>query len=136
MSQSTEERIAIDGLLIKREADYARVFEIETEINELLGADYPFPAPDFIPLSKQKRKRPKSSKALKSSNQEKPLKLRRLKPEECAYRYTWLEHGKQNEAEALSPTTVIQFLKDPPTGVKLLSVQTINYNGEPLETLH
>ncbi|MFQ3225941.1 MAG: hypothetical protein ACI8Z5_002210, partial [Lentimonas sp.] len=38
MPASTEELIAINSLLIEREAEFARVHSIEAQISQLLGA--------------------------------------------------------------------------------------------------
>ena len=51
MLVSSEERIAINSLLIEREAAYARVSQIEESIHHLLDAHYPFPTPKSLPPS-------------------------------------------------------------------------------------
>ena len=90
MPLSKEERIATIGLLIKREAEYARVDGIEVKTNQFYKAT----APNAIPPSHMKRKAPKTSKA-KKAPAPKSIKLRRLKDDECAYRYVWLERGAE-----------------------------------------
>ena len=134
MSISTEELIAINGLLIEREGAYARVGNIEQSINQLLGGDYPFPAPETIPTSTQKRKAKK--KTAKAAKPKGPLKLRRLRNPEVAYRIHTLEHNepKQGESQDLKPLDAI--ITGTISGIRLSKVETVNNRGEVVEILY
>ncbi|WP_269523998.1 hypothetical protein [Coraliomargarita parva] len=133
MSVSREELIAINGLLIQREAAYARVGGIERAINDLLGADYPFDVPEAIPPSLVRRKTVKRKAPAKDKSAE--LKLRRLKEDECAYRFTWTEHGQRQTRVVTDLRNVDAFIKCPLPGMKLLKVETLDLNSKLVDCL-
>lgn len=135
MPLSTEERIATNGLLIEREAEYARVAGIEAQINQLLQGEYPLPVPDSIPPSCMKRKAPKAAKAKKEAKP-KPIKLRRLSEEEYAYRYRWTERGADHEATTIDARWIDGFVKSPPEGVRILGIDTIDIEGASIEMIY
>jgi hypothetical protein len=137
MSLSTEERIATTGMLIEREAVYARVAEIETEINQLFQGAYPFPAPESIPPSLSKRKAKQAPKAKAAKPPGAPvIKLRRLREGECAYRYVWLAKGAEQNATSIDARLVETFIKSPPPGIQILRVETVDIESIPQETLY
>ena len=80
MSASTEELIAINSLLIEREAEFARVHSIEAQISELLGAEYPFDPPEVIVPSTITKKPTKAKKAAKVAPQVTNLKHKDSSP--------------------------------------------------------
>lgn len=133
MSASPEELIAINSLLIQREAELARVHITESRINELLGENYPFEAPSVtLPSSiKKKAAKPKKSKAKQVA-----FKPRRLNPGEVAYQITWTEKGQTSEQNATDLKHLNSLLHEPLPGMKLLKVQTIDIDGAPVETLY
>jgi hypothetical protein len=134
MSPTTEERIATTGLLIEREAAYARVAEIEAEINGLLRGKYPFPTPEEIPPSLTKRKPKKAAQQKPPKSQ--PIKLRRLKDDECAYRYRWLEKGAERQACSIHAGLIENFIKTPPAHIRILAVETVDIDASVQDTLH
>ncbi len=134
MSISTEELIAINGLLIEREVAFARVGSIEQSINELLGGDYPFPAPEAIPPSTQKRKTKK--KAARAAKPKGPPKLRRLRSPEVAYRIHTIEQGQPQQREATDLKPLEAIIKGTITGIRLSKVETLNSSGEAVEVIY
>lgn len=135
MSISTEELIAINGLLIEREGAFARVGDIEQSINQLLGADYPFETPEAIPPSRQKRKPVKRAKAAKAKVVG-PPKLRRLKPGECAYRFTWQNKSGTHSSEATDLKAADALVKHPLPGTKLAKVETLDLEATVVECIY
>lgn len=133
MSISSEELIAINGLLIKREVAFARVGSIEQSINELLGGDYPFPTPEAIPPSTQKRKGKK--KAAKAKKPQGPPKLRRLRSPEVAYRIHTIEQGQPQQRDASDLKPLEAIIKGTIAGIKLTKAETLNSSGEAVEVL-
>lgn len=134
MSISTEELIAINGLLIEREGAYARVSNIEQDIEKILGGEYPFPTPEAVPPSHHKRKPNKKPKT-KATKKAHP-KLRRLKTGEYAYQITWLENGTQNQQTILQPAAIDTLIKDPLPNCKLLHVATLDANSQVVEQIY
>jgi hypothetical protein len=104
MSASTEELIAINSLLIEREAEFARVHSMEAQISALLGAEYPFEPPEVTIPSTIKKKVGKAKRAPKQA----ALKLRRLGPGEVAYRITWIDKGQRVTNEVTELKAVAQ----------------------------
>ncbi|MDQ8194390.1 hypothetical protein QEH59_08130 [Coraliomargarita sp. SDUM461004] len=134
MSASSEELIAINSLLIEREAELARVYATESRINQLLGADYPFEAPGVTLPSSIKRKKPTKAKKVKAKAA--VIKPRRLDTGEAAYRITWTERGQSTQQNAADLKHLNALLKEPLPSMKLLKVQTIDIAGAPVETLY
>lgn len=133
MSISSEELIAINGLLIEREVAFARVGSLEQSINELLGGDYPFPAPETIPTSTQKRKAKK--KAAKAPKAKGPPKLRRLRSPEVAYRIHTLVKGEAQSRELTDLKPIESIVKGQVASIRLSKVETLNSKGEAVELL-
>lgn len=132
MSASTEELIAINSLLIEREAEFARVHSIEAQISELLGAEYPFDPPEVIVPSTIKKKPIKAKKAAKVA----PLKIRRLADGEIAYRFTWIDKGQTVTNELTELKAVDTLIGDALPGMKLLKVETLDFDSATIETLY
>jgi len=132
MSASTEELIAINSLLIEREAEFARVHSIEAQISELLGAEYPFDPPEVIVPSTIKKKPTKAKKAAKA----KPLKVRRLASGEVGYRFTWIDKGQTVTNELTELKAVDALIQDALPGMKLLKVETLDFDSATVETLY
>jgi hypothetical protein len=132
MPASTEELIAINSLLIEREAEFARVHLIEAQISSLLGAQYPFEPPKVTVPSTIKKKAKKTTRATKVA----PIKVRRLASDEIAYRFTWIDRGQTIISELTELKTVSTLISDPLPGMKLLKIETLNFDSEVVQTLH
>ncbi len=135
MSVSTEELIAINGLLIEREGAFARVSEIEQSINRLLGDEYPFDAPEAVPPSAFKRKALKQKRITEAKAPDAP-KIRRLKAGECAYRFTWSEKDGVHVREATELRPIEALIKQPLPGTKLLKVETLDLDSAVVDCLY
>jgi hypothetical protein len=132
MPASTEELIAINSLLIEREAEFARVHSIEAQISQLLGAEYPFDPPEVIVPSTTRKKPVKASRAAKVA----PIKLRRLVQGEIAYRFTWIDKGQTVTNELTELKAVDALINDALPGMKLLKVETLDFDSATVERLH
>ncbi|MGB0415531.1 MAG: hypothetical protein ACPGKS_01645 [Coraliomargarita sp.] len=136
MPASTEDLIAINGLLIEREAKYARVGEIEASINQLLDGDYPFPPPEHIPPSTRKRKAPKRKKAAATKATPGP-KLRRLRTGEFAYRIHWRNSdGTESQSEITEFKAIDTLIKSLQPGAKPLQIETLDLENEVVDCLY
>ena len=132
MPASAEELIAINSLLIEREAEFARVHSIEAQISELLGAEYPFPPPEVTIPSTIKKKARKAKRTGKVA----APKIRRLAPGEIAYRITWIDKGQTVANEVTELKAVDTLIHDSLPGMKLLKVETLDFDSASLETLY
>ena len=132
MSASTEELIAINSLLIEREAEFARVHSIEAEISALLGAEYPFDPPEVTIPSTIKKKASKAKRAAKAA----PIKIRRLADGEVAYRFVWIDKGQTVTNELTELKAVDALINDSLPGMKLLKVETLDFDSAAVETLY
>jgi len=132
MPVSTEELIAINSLLIEREAALARVHGLEATINQRLGAKYPFPAPTVaLPASVIK----KPFKTKKPQNKTTLFKARRLLANEAGYRISTLERGQVNRQELTDLRLVNPLLQENLPDCKLITIETINLTGQVIDTL-
>lgn len=132
MSASPEELIAINGLLIKREAAFARVHTAESQINELLGGAYPFEAPQVeLPSSIKK----KVSKSKKAKAQVTSVKPRRLNEGEIAYRLTWIDRGQTHEENCTGLKQVTALLEDALPEMKLIKIETVDIQENVVDTV-
>jgi hypothetical protein len=132
MSASTEELIAINSLLIEREAVFARVHTLESRMSCLLGEPYPFEAPAVTLPSSIKKMASKSKKAAK---QKAPLKPRRLNDNEVAYRLSWRDKGQAVAQELTDLRSIVALFQESLPGMKLLQIETIDLNGAVIEQL-
>lgn len=132
MSASTEELIAINSLLIEREAEFARVHSMEAQISALLGAEYPFAPPEVTIPSTIKKKASKAKHAPKKA----AIKLRRLALGEVAYRITWIDKGQTVTNEVTDLKAVAPLIHDSLPGMQLLTVETLNFDSTPVECLY
>ena len=134
MPASTEELIAINSLLIEREAAFAQVHTLESQINQLFGDHYPFEAPGLELPSWNKQKKVKSQK------QEKPkdrtIKLRRLEDPEVAYRVTWIDKSETTSKEITDIRSVNTLIQDGLPGLKLVRIETVDLNSETVKGLY
>ncbi|VGO21312.1 hypothetical protein [Pontiella sulfatireligans] len=87
--------IQINQLLMEREDRLVEVFDLERQINAVLGQPFPLTPPDGLP-SRQKRKKPKRKAA---SQKAATVRLRKLDEDtEDAYRIIYLD-GETEKTE-------------------------------------
>jgi hypothetical protein len=132
MSASPEELIAINGLLIEREGEFARVHTLESQINALLGDSYPFDPPVTTVPSTIKKKVVKPKKAVSKT---KPFKARRLNHSEVAYRMTWHDSGQETERTATDLRGLDTLIQESLPGMKLLKIETVDLSGNSVEKI-
>ncbi|MDF7807806.1 hypothetical protein P4E94_10190 [Pontiellaceae bacterium B12219] len=117
-------QIQINQKLMEREDRLVEVFDLERQINGILGGEpYPLAPPDTLP-SLQKRKKPKKRKA--ASKKAAPLRVRKLDPEtESAYR---IEYRQNDE-------TCIEIHTDPRPLALLLNTELPTVGIDRIETV-
>lgn len=134
MALTAQQRIALQELLLQREALYARVHAIETEINEIFGDTYPLPPPDVDVAQPGVKRKPATSPKSKPSKA-KPSRLRPLETKEKAYRVRYQEDSGVADEIHTDRKAVDALLQSPLTQTMLRSVETIDEQGSVQEIL-
>lgn len=118
-----QNEIQINQKLMEREDRLVEVFDLERQINSILGGEpYPLVPPDDLP-SRQKRKKPKRKAAPKKPA---PLRVRKLVPgTESAYRVKYRQDDE----------TCIEIHTDPRPLALLLNTDLPGIGIERIETL-
>lgn len=115
--------IQINRKLMEREDLLVDVFDLERQINVILGGEpYPLAPPDGLP-SRQKRKKPKRKAAPKQAP---AVRLRKLDPEtEKAYRVEYLEKGEPKTEIHLDARPAALLINTDLPHIRILKVETI-----------
>lgn len=116
-------QIQINQLLMEREDRLVDVFELERQMNHILGEPYPLEAPDALP-SRQKRKKPARKPAPKKAP---VIRLRPLNPDaETAYRIHYREHGEEKIETHLDPKPLALLVNTPLPHIEVLRIETVH----------
>lgn len=133
---SIDELVAVNSLLIERETCLADLSHIESTISDILGQPYPFSgAPVELPSLRKRAAAPKRAATAKSASKP-PPRIRRLKPEEFAYRVTTSESGVQSSSDIFDFTPFQDLLANPLPRHRILKVETIDERQNATETLY
>ena len=130
-------QIQINEKLMEREDRLVEIYDIERQINIILGGEaYPFPAAPDLP-SRQKRKKTKRKPSPKAP---KPVRIRKLDPEtETAYCVVYLEHETERQELHFDPRPIALLVNTPLPHIQVLQVETVQLNSdnssEPVERL-
>lgn len=130
-------QIQINQKLMEREDRLVEVFDLERQINSILGGEpYPLVPPDALP-SRQKRKKPVRKATPKKAA---PLRVRKLEPEtESAYRIEYQQNGETRVEIHTDPRPLALLLNTPLPTIKIQRIETVHPAdaGEwnPIETL-
>lgn len=116
-------KIQINQKLMEREDRLVEVFDLERQINAILGGDpYPLVPPDSLP-SRQKRKKPKRKAAPKKPA---PIRLRKLDPEnETAYRIVYIDHDVEKIEIHTDSRPLALLINTPLPHIELLCIETV-----------
>jgi len=131
MALTTQQRIRLQELLLQREALYARVHAIESEVHRIFGAEYPLPPPPVevaTPGAKKKSKK-------KPRKQDPPPKVRSLQDGETAYRVRFREESGAGEETHTDRKAIETLLQSPLADTLIETVETIGPDGEARERL-
>ncbi|MDR1284405.1 MAG: hypothetical protein LBK99_26870 [Opitutaceae bacterium] len=90
-----DRQIRINTLLLEREAQFVRVYELERAAAKILGEDYPFTRP-LLPSdatkTRPKKKSARTAAAAAAAATDDPV--RKPEPGEAAWRVTWTHAGQ------------------------------------------
>ncbi|QBG48913.1 hypothetical protein EGM51_16445 [Verrucomicrobia bacterium S94] len=119
-------QIQINQKLMEREDLLVDIFDLERQINVILGGEpYPLTPPDSLP-SRQKRKKPKRKAAPKKAV---AVRLRKLDPEtEQAYRIEYLEDGETKTEIHFDARPAALLINTEFPHIRVLKVETIAPN--------
>ncbi|RRK01321.1 hypothetical protein Ga0100231_000410 [Opitutaceae bacterium TAV4] len=126
--------IRINELLLAREAQFVRVYDLETQINTLLGGDpYPFTRPL---LPSDQRRKPGKKSPLRVHPDALPS-VRQLDPGagETAYRVTYTQHGKTVTEDHDLPDALRTLLASQGAQLRILRIETLDATGATREVI-
>lgn len=89
----SDQQILINGLLLQREELFLRIHELESAADAILGEPYPFVRPVLPSDNRGKRKAGATARAAAKDP------LRRLEPDEAAFRVTYRRFGQTVQEE-------------------------------------
>jgi len=124
MALTTQQRIRLQELLLQREALYARVHAIETQIHRTFGAEYPLPPPG---AQNQKKKNPPRKTS--------PPKIRPLADEETAYRIRFHEASATADEIHIDHKAIERLLQSPLAEEWIATIETLRADGKVAQRL-
>lgn len=129
-----QNQIQINQKLMEREDLLVDVFDLERQINVILGGEpYPLTPPDGLP-SRRKRKKPKRKAAPKKAP---AVRLRKLDPgTEKAYRIEFMENGHPKTEIHFDARPAALLINTDLPHLRILKVETIAGDKSVVETLY
>ena len=120
--------IQINQKLMEREDRLVEIFDLERQINGILGGEpYPLVPPDALP-SRQKRKKPKRKTAQKKAA---PLRVRKLNPEtEAAFRIEYQQNDETYCEIHTDPRPLVLLLNTPLPALGIQRIETVQATDE------
>jgi hypothetical protein len=132
--------IQINQQLMEREDRLVEVFELERQINAILGGDpFPLAPPDGLPSRQKRKKKPRRKAA--AAPKAAPLRLRKLDLEsESAYRIVYRD-GDEEKTELHTDSKPLAVLANTPLPrIDVLRIETVRRvardRWETVEILH
>jgi hypothetical protein len=122
---SAASHIRINALLLQREALFVRVHEIEGAVSALLREPYPFTRPALPSDQRGKKKSPARTTAATGAKD----KLRKLEPDETAYRVTYRQQGQVRVETHDSPDALRTLLAAQSAQLEVQLIETIDSSG-------
>lgn len=125
----------LSGLLMAREEELVRVWDLEQQIHRILGKPYPLPPPPLLPSRLQTAK-----KGGKAKERTPGAKIRPLRSDEGAYQVTY-DAGDGDTATTLEATAdlVRSLLAANQPSLRILRVAAVRFDGSatiPTEQLY
>jgi len=127
-------QIRINALLLEREALFVRIHGIERAASVLLREPYPFTRP---PLPSDVRgKRKPAARVARHDGAATKASLRKLEPEETAYRVTYRQFGQTRVETHESADALRTLLGAQSAQLQVLTLETVDANGAVKAVLH
>lgn len=124
------QQIAVNTLLLEREALWLRVHALEQEAAKILGEPYPFIRPALPSDRKGKRKAGAGSAA------DRPPRLRKLADDEVAYRVTYRSGERQFTERHDTAEPLATLLGAQNRALQVERIETVDAAGEVRAMLH
>jgi len=131
MALTTQQRIRLQELLLQREALYARVHAIETQIHRTFGAEYPLPPPPVEVAAPGAQNQKKKNPPRKTS----PPKIRPLADEETAYRIRFHEASATADEIHIDHKAIERLLQSPLAEEWIATIETLRADGKVAQRL-
>ena len=128
---SADSQIRINALLLQREALFVRVHEIEGAVSKLLGEPYPFTRPALPSDQRGKKKSPARAAAAGAKD-----KLRKLEPDETAFRVTYRQQGQLRVETHDSLEALRTLLAAQSAQLEVQLIETLGSDGTIKAVLH
>lgn len=129
---AAESQIRINTLLLEREALFLRVHDLEAQAAAIFGEPFPFTRP---PLPSDKRSK-KKRKPAKPKSAELKIKIRKLEPEETAYRVTYRQGEEELTEQYDTPDPLTTLLATQSPDLEVQTIETLDEAGTPVAKLH
>lgn len=123
------QQIQINQLLLDREAQFVRVYDLEQAAAQILGEPYPFTKPP-LPSDNRGKKKAASPKAVARD------RLRRLEDGETAYRVTYRQFSQTLTEEHDDLDALRTLLAAQGASLQVLRIETLDTGGRPKEALY
>lgn len=119
------DKIRLRELLRERERLFARINAIESRIDTILGAPYPYPAPPSLPSFRPEPKKKTKSKPVK------PIRIRRLKTGlEDAYLVEYARDGETRQTIQRDPKLIQALYETQPPNLTITRVSTVAFDDD------
>jgi hypothetical protein len=127
---TTAQRIRVNQLLLEREACFARVYECEQAVAQLLGEPYAWERP-VLPSDQRAKRKPGVGKGGGAAREI----LRRLEPGEAKFRVTYQNLGREAVEEHEDVEALRGLLASQTARLQVLRVETVAADGATVATL-
>ncbi len=127
---TTAQRIRVNQLLLEREAWFARIYECEQAVAQLLGEPYAWERPG-LPSDQRGKRKPGAGKAGGAGREV----LRRLEPGEVKFRVTYRNFGREVVEEHEDVEALRGLLASQTARLQVLRVETVAADGAMVTTL-
>ncbi|MES2696573.1 MAG: hypothetical protein V4773_24100 [Verrucomicrobiota bacterium] len=125
---SSAQQIRLNQLLLEREAQFVRVYDLEQAAAAILGEPYPFIKPP-LPSDARGKKKPSAPRAGARD------RLRRLEDGETAYRVTYRQFERTLTEEHDDLDALRTLLAAQGAQLQVLRIETLDTGGSPKEAL-
>lgn len=126
------DEILINELLMQREEQFNIVYDLEQEIEKVLGFAIEFEMPVKLP-SQEKRKK------VRKPTKERPkptFKLPALKDDEFAYQITYQSSTESIVERHIDPSPLETLVQNTPKSIRIQKIETIDSEEISLKTLY
>lgn len=126
------DEILLNELLLKREECFDVVYNVEEQIEAILGEPIDFEIPFKLPSMEKRKVKKVAKKVVKKA----PFKLRKLENNESIYQITYNKGFETFIEKQIDPSPIEVLLQNPPSSVKILKIETLSSDGTVIDELY